>query len=634
MKQRYVSFLLLLAFVIQAQEFPDTLWIPVIFYDFHADMSNPEFNMHNDYGVQTGMVQKNQLEWDKTNAAYFGFDSIPKPIYNPDNVRHNRYIKYWYRPWETAAKGDYAIPNYVGRSGRLALPPTRTVGHDTSFINIVIKDSLPFLHEGNGVYQFDRSGKNGASEFFWLDGRGYGDEGDRDRSDNEHNYSFTMEMHILFQKQPGLTFNFNGDDDVWVFVDGKLAMDLGGVHGPADGSFNVDSIDGLENGKNYMFSLFYAERNVVKSTIKITTNVIAPPGDLLLYPDSTTDQPYGELVTIRAGDTIDLWSRVFDEEKTRLPQMDSLVTWELIDSMGNSYLINVQGPKNSWTPTKAHGKSTIRATFTDPNDPSQKFSTELRVDILPGDPHHIDLVRDTTTTPLREDEDRLNVSLEESDENERPTDTVWAIFRDEFGNKAGIATDAEWEIDNPVIAGYEFLNENETGKARIIIYRKKDGDAVVNVTSPTVPGYTDSLNTQDPTEPVIAVGPNPFVPGKTKIYEFLEGKKKIEEEYRNVLPRNRDASGTLISLGTEKEFMREGDGYGKVRLYDALGNVVRSDLQLRQAYRGAQVLYGIFWDGLNDNGRYAGGGVYLLVVQVKENDGKALTHRIRIGVKR
>ncbi len=626
MKQRYAYFLLLFAFAIQAQEFPDTLWIPVIFYDFHADMSNPEFNMINNYGVQSKMVLDDRLEWDKTNAAYFGFDSIPKPIYNPGNIRHNRYIKYWYRPWETAAKGDYTIPNYEGPSGQLASPPITTLDHDTSFINIVIKDSLPFLHTGNGVYQFDRSDKNGASEFFWLDGRGYGDEGDRDRSDNEHNYSFTMEMHILFQKQPGLTFDFNGDDDVWVFVDGKLAMDLGGVHGPEAGSFNVDDVEGLENGKKYMFSLFYAERNVVKSTIKITTNVIAPPGDLLLYPDSTTDQPYGELVEIHAGDTIDLWSRVFDEENTRLPQMDSLVTWELIDSMGNTHLISVKGPNNSWTPTKAHGKSTIRATFTDPNDPSQTFAAELRVDVQPGAPDHVDLVQDTATTPLRSDEPKLELALEDS-----TGEHVYAILRDKYGNKIGPATDAEWILEDTAIARIEIVDKQD-GNAHIIVYPKNDGNAVIRVKSGNL--GTDEMETNDPTEPVVAVGPNPFIPGKTKIYEFLGGKKDIEDEYRNVLPRNRDASGTLVSIGTEKEFIREGNGYGTVRLYDALGNVVRSDLELRQAYGGAQVLYGIFWDGLNDNGRYVGGGVYLLVVQVKEKDGKARTHRIRIGVKR
>jgi len=92
--------------------------------------------------------------------------------------------------------------------------------------NIVIYDSLPFLYHpvlGKGVYEFSRTGNNGENEFFWIDGRGFGNE---PYSEPEHNYSFTMELHSVFTFQPGLQFNFSGDDDVWVFLNDSLVLNL------------------------------------------------------------------------------------------------------------------------------------------------------------------------------------------------------------------------------------------------------------------------------------------------------------------------------------------------------------------------------------------------------------------------
>ena len=119
--------------------------------------------------------------------------------------------------------------------------------------------------------------------------------------DSEHNLSpnhdhvldhhFGMSMEVKFVLPEGkvlhktggatdpITFEFSGDDDMWVFVTDNetntdmLALDVGGIHQPITGSINFTNDSRFVAGKEYTLRIFYLERGGCDSNCSIRFNL-------------------------------------------------------------------------------------------------------------------------------------------------------------------------------------------------------------------------------------------------------------------------------------------------------------------------------------------------------------------------
>lgn len=119
------------------------------------------------------------------------------------------------------------------------------------------------------VFDSDTDTEHGTGGFFPINDDLFGDY----RIDRNYHFSTEINTQFTFHRETGQVFKFTGDDDVWVFIDGRLVVDLGGLHARREQFLDVDRLDWLEDGRTYTLDIFHAERRYSGSNFRIETTL-------------------------------------------------------------------------------------------------------------------------------------------------------------------------------------------------------------------------------------------------------------------------------------------------------------------------------------------------------------------------
>lgn len=161
------------------------------------------------------------------------------------------------------------------------------------YLDCYVDDGQVVLDKANkAIYNGDSGYKDGTKFFYPLTGEGYdkylGDTTDMQPQttvDTKNDWypvgangNFTLkgEAQFIYRRTDNLYFTFSGDDDVYLFINNKLALDIGGSHWPVEKTVNLNDLSaeyGLEEGQVATFTFFYMERCADASNFSIKTNI-------------------------------------------------------------------------------------------------------------------------------------------------------------------------------------------------------------------------------------------------------------------------------------------------------------------------------------------------------------------------
>ena len=215
----------------------------------------------NNVGYMAGMVE-----------PILGPNGVPVRAANfPENCKITEHLNNWFLPQIIAQKDGKSYSNATCRSIELTL-------------------------DNDGLWLGQKNNRSNEGGLFLLDDFQYLDDektiinpfyDNLSGGGKRHNYGFTMKIQATFEYVPGQYFEFLGDDDVWVFIDNRLVVDIGGQHQQVSGAVDLDTL-GLQEGVNYSFHIFYAERHTVESNFMMRTSIDLKTEASLFYQDLST----------------------------------------------------------------------------------------------------------------------------------------------------------------------------------------------------------------------------------------------------------------------------------------------------------------------------------------------------------
>jgi len=275
--------------------------------------------------------------------------------------------------------------------------------------------------------------------------------------------------------------------------------------------------------------------------------------------------------------------------------------------------------------TKSGSSIVLVATFSDPLTLSRPPSdARLSINVLPDVPKRLEIIEDSVPKKFTGDDKFTEIALGAGNSAKK----VYALLRDKYDNAIRLADEASWRSENNL----SVVVNPTTGKFTVISRAEGSNEDSAYIIA-SYGQLSDSLKVVNKGITSIVAIPNMFNPGNALPTLIPGTTKAISSLY---IPGNREPkTGTIILIETPNTLsplVSSGNTFAKVIIYDAVGNIVRSDLQFNAGTNSR--IYGVVWDGKNMNGRDVASGTYLVDVYAKMANGKLFNEKSKVGVTR